>query len=1307
MIDEDDWIPIGPAVNASEVRAFETLRAELGKCPERFAVATNVRLMGGRQDFLEYDAIVVGERMVFVIEVKGWGGPIVCQRDRWFTSDGAAFENPSFRISMKGKQLKSLLTGSYRSLRDRLWVQDFVYVNGVGAKLSDADYARRASFEVIGNTSFDNGAALGSALRDSKRWSRAEPFTADERASIVAYLRGGKPRAVERRIGRYSIEEQLVATSDRYERLLARDRFDATAEPAELHVYGLDGRRQTGEAIAKIFERQIRTVRQLGTTGATAAFFQSDENTWHDLPVRYIAYEWLGRFESVGDRVARKPPTYREALQLGIAIADSIATVHEQGIVHGALEPSSLYLRTDSGEANPDAPRIAIGRIELARPQDAGMSVSRAASVLAAAGTYASPDVIANKHPTIDDDIFSFGAIFAHVLRGRPLFASQNEILRKISLPRLVESGSSDPQELVELVRSLLARSPLNQPRSMRDVATQLRALLGPLEAKRNDPMILGDYRVKRELRAGATGRTVVAERVDLAGEIVLKIAQTTHAETLRHEVETLRALQQSRAQRNVVMAYDVKTLAAQECVVGEFALVPGEDGERVRGKVLAAWLAPIAEGLFAALAFVHEHGLVHRDVKPANVMVGPDGTTTLLDFGLAAKPGDTDLVVGTAPYKAERLFKRGAWSAADDVFAAVTTFWEIATARHPWNGDAPHGEPTIEAEALGALLGDAEKLRLAATVRALLVEHDERPGAAERASASLLNTLRANGERLELTLPANVDLPQAARLGDDLTTVVLAKSTRRALDALGAVTLDDVLQLDNATFASVRVYGRGVTDEIAALRLALVRHFGEPQEATPSILRSVQTALAPVLIDDPDALTARLDTLALAQPILDALTRRTIGTVAALAAADPARLERDERIGAAGVAQIRAQLRTYADDRERLVVEAALPVWMVAPRAAFVDGVTRVGGDPLQAIELLELAGGFERAPNDAVVLRQSLVAAPPWTAEQLENALETIVANAAWPPRTLAQIAEGVALPPSFGPDIRPFFVERIAPLVTTIALTADGRYYARSLPSLADVLAYAGEALALPMPLGAFVAAAERSLPGVRLPAASSDDFQIALADAGFSIVDGANVERTDALVHPSEPPPSDLAGADVVSLTGAAKFLVDSVRAGGYRLVVAEPAVYAARSRKLARTLTDALGDRVRVVDVDAELCRLLRERKRLEMAITVQARAGLRPDAIAPVAGDLMRGILDGLLGGAPGTLTLAINAGSLGISGATQHLGKIYDASRAGKYGLVVVCVPGDHPNDHARLNRILPLPIQPTERPIALEDVA
>ncbi len=1305
MIDEE--FAAGPPVNESEQRALATLRAELSSAAERFTLVTNVRLPNGRHDFYEYDAIAVGERMVFAVEVKGYAGRIVCQRDRWFFEDGKAYENPSNAISTKAKTLSSLLQGKYRNLRSRLWVQDLVYVNGPGAKLTDADYARRTNFDVIG-TAFDSAKALGSALRDSQRWYKTEPFSKDERETIVNYLRGGDPRRVDEHLGKYAVVEHLTATSERYERLLVRDRFQsAEAAKFELHVYPLDGRRATSLEIGTLFQRQIEIVRALGDSGVAARYISDDAGPWHGQEARYIAYEWLGAFETLGDRIARTgPPGLVEGLRLGVALADAIATLHEQGLVHGALEPSSLYLRPPSIETETTS-RIALGRIELARPQNAGMSVSAISTVSTAASCYASPNVLANKRPAVDDDLFSFGAILAHLLRGRPLFASPNEILRQIRLPRLIEDRSTDPPELVELVMALLSRSALSRPRSMRDVATRLRALLVPLEARRHDPARIGEYQIVRELRAGATGRTVVAERPDLLGEVVLKLAPLGCEETLRHEVESLRALQSDRVHPNIVFAYDAKTLEDEKLLVGVFGLIPGEDGERVRGKIRAGWLHPLVDGLLGALAFVHGHSLLHRDIKPANIMVGPDGKATLLDFGLAAPPGDTNLVIGTAPYKPERLFERGTWSFADDVFAAVTSLWEIATGRHPWSGDAPQGEPTLEAADLGGVLDDRAKARFTAAALSLLQESYDGPDVAERARTQLLATLVRSDARLELALPYSVEVPPGARASDSIAAAVLSKPTRRALDDLGVATLADVLRLENAQFAGVRAFGRGVSDEIAALRIALEARFGEPGPAARSVLRSVQQIFAPALATDADAARERIDVLGLPPELAGALAQRGVVSVADLASLDPTHLERDERIGASAVAAIREALHAYVDDRPRLVAEAALPPWSIATRASFIEAVARVGGDPAKAIDLLEEAGGFEVAADAGPALREPLVAAPPWTLEGLLAALAQIEANVSWPPVDLAASSRGVVTPASLTAEAAAFFVERVGPLLSAVSPSADGRWYRSGAPSVAEALAYGAGGAPLPLPLAAFLSEVERRLPGLRLPAAGEARFENDLADAGLMLLPNANVERVEAYERARPTEPSKLEGAEVVPLSAAAQALITATRAGGYRLVVAEPSVYASRTRALVAELNRALGPRMRVVDVDAELCRALRATGSLEMAIRVQNARGLERGALEAIAGDTMRSILDGLLSGERDTLTIAINTGSLGLVGVSNHLGAIYDAARGGRCGLIVVCVPGDHPSEHARLNRQIPLPVQPTEKPMALEAVA
>lgn len=1312
MIQDEDWIEISPPVNDSERRALETVREILGTPQERYVVVSNVRLPNGRGDFYEYDAIVVGLTMVFALEFKGWGGRIVCQRDRWFLENGIFEENPSDRIARKAKVLKSLLVGRVRTLRDRLWVQDIVYVNGPGAKLTDVDYELRTSFDVI-PTAFDTPAALKSALLTPQRWCRSEPLSDEEHRGIVRYLRGGEKRAVDERIGKYAIDERLAATSERFERLLVHERYQPrdAAAPVELHVYPLDGRRSDDERTAQTFRRQIATVKALGKAGVAPEYLGDDESAWHDKSVRYIAYEWLGRYETLGDRIARAGTIgLRDALRLAIALADAITVMHGQAIVHGALEPSSLHVKPGP---NDDPPEVVIGRIELARPRDAGMSVNSISSVGSGASCYASPNVLANRHPNEADDLFSFGAILAHLLRGRPLFASPSEILQQIRLPKLLEDRSTDPPELRKLIGSLLARDAKDRPSSMRDVADALRDILRPLEERRPDAQRIGPYKIIRELRAGATGRTVVAVRDDLEGEVVLKIAPLARDETLRREIERLRPLHHP----NVVVAFTGHALDAEGVFIGEFGLVQGEDCERLRGRLTTERMQTLAIGLFSALAYVHAHGLVHRDVKPANVMLGSDGTATLLDFGLACAPGDGDLIIGTAPYKPEQLFERGAWEPRDDVFAAVVTFWETITGKHPWSGLAPQGPPSVEASDLGSLLEKTTASELAAVVRDLLVMPPEGPNAADVAGNRISGLLQPPSGAMLLPLAApEIQLPVDARLDSFVAAVPLNVRARQALDDLGARTLDDVRSIRVADLSRVKGFGRGVGDEISALAQAVIARFGEAEPPTASVLRSVDAAFASALVSDAVAADDKIDVLKLPRATHELLVALGVTSVAQLAGTDPKRIGGDARIGAVGVASIREALREYIDDRERLVVDAVLPSWRMMERAAFIESVARIGADPARAIDILEVAGGLELVPEHVSILRSAVVAAPPWTETAALGAFEAILAETAWPPRDLAELASAVAARAredgieafaSFTAETTQLLIERIAPVLCDLGQSADDRWYRRSVLDVATALAYGADGLVLPTELPLFLQAAERRLPDASLPSPGTPEFMQALDSADFVWLPDGLIDRKGAVPTAKPKAPSDLAGAEVVALTAAAESLVRATRSGGYRLVVADPGAYSARVRALVDELRGVFADRLHVIDFDEQLCRALEETGMLETALRVQAKQGPVVGAIAPLADEAAIQILNGALAGSEGTCTVVVNTGALGLTNVAQHLGKIYDQTRGGTFGLVVVCVPGDHPREHARLNRTVALPQQPTERPIALEEVA
>ncbi|HEV7654930.1 MAG TPA: Stk1 family PASTA domain-containing Ser/Thr kinase [Mycobacteriales bacterium] len=115
----------------------------------------------------------------------------------------------------------------------------------------------------------------------------------------------------------------------------------------------------------------------------------------------------------------------------------------------------------------------------------------------------------------------------------------------------------------------------------------------------------------------------------------------------------------------------------------------------RRRGRLRPDEAVSVLEPILAALAAAHRAGLVHRDVKPENVLVSTDGTVKVVDFGLAravAAPStstQSGMVLGTVAYVSPEQVARGASDARTDVYSAGILLFELLTGAPPYGGDS------------------------------------------------------------------------------------------------------------------------------------------------------------------------------------------------------------------------------------------------------------------------------------------------------------------------------------------------------------------------------------------------------------------------------------------------------------------------------------------------------------------------------------------------------------------------------------------------------------------------------------------
>jgi eukaryotic-like serine/threonine-protein kinase len=115
----------------------------------------------------------------------------------------------------------------------------------------------------------------------------------------------------------------------------------------------------------------------------------------------------------------------------------------------------------------------------------------------------------------------------------------------------------------------------------------------------------------------------------------------------------------------------------------------------RERGALDAAQSVAIAAQISTALAAAHAAGIVHRDVKPANVMVQPSGSVKVLDFGIAHAAADQALtrptmVLGSAPYLAPEVALGGGADERSDIYSLGCVLYEMLTGRPPFVGELP-----------------------------------------------------------------------------------------------------------------------------------------------------------------------------------------------------------------------------------------------------------------------------------------------------------------------------------------------------------------------------------------------------------------------------------------------------------------------------------------------------------------------------------------------------------------------------------------------------------------------------------------
>jgi TolB-like protein/Tfp pilus assembly protein PilF len=205
---------------------------------------------------------------------------------------------------------------------------------------------------------------------------------------------------------------------------------------------------------------------------------------------------------------------------------------------------------------------------------------------------------------------------------------------------------------------------------------------------------------VIEELGKGGMGRVYKAFDTETKEHVALKIlnrdivSDESVIERFRNELKFARRI----SHRNICRMYDLGR--AQDTTYISMEFVSGEDLKRLLrrvGQLSARRALAVAEQVLDGLAEAHRLGVVHRDLKPQNIMIDRDGNARIMDFGIARSIQgtgitDTGAVLGTPDYMAPEQLEGKEADKRTDIYAFGAILYEMATGVPPFKGDTPFG---------------------------------------------------------------------------------------------------------------------------------------------------------------------------------------------------------------------------------------------------------------------------------------------------------------------------------------------------------------------------------------------------------------------------------------------------------------------------------------------------------------------------------------------------------------------------------------------------------------------------------------
>ncbi|MFN7974929.1 MAG: serine/threonine-protein kinase [Acidobacteriota bacterium] len=400
--------------------------------------------------------------------------------------------------------------------------------------------------------------------------------------------------------------------------------------------------------------------------------------------VKYVATEYAegqnlrARLEA-GERL----DPYRAADVIA-QVALALDHAHRQGVVHRNLRPETILILTNG---------------DVAKVRDFGFA-DRLTDTLKASGEkrnpllYMAPEQILGKKIDERSDVYSLGTILFELLFGHPPFTGEDIIYQHVSRPvTFPRDAARIPDRLRRVVLRSLEKDPGRRFQSAREIADELRRT-------EVEPGTLIDarYEIQAEIGTGGMGKVYRARDRELDETVALKILKSEYGESSDALGRFLREIKLARkiSHPNVVKVYDMGRFRGSRFISMELISGPSLDQwVRQRSRIDIDAALRIVKPILSALHAAHELGIVHRDVKPQNVLLHQGTIPKIVDFGIARGMNSEGVtlsgeVLGSPKYMSPEHIEEGTLDRRADVYAVGVLMYLLFSGREPFTGENP-----------------------------------------------------------------------------------------------------------------------------------------------------------------------------------------------------------------------------------------------------------------------------------------------------------------------------------------------------------------------------------------------------------------------------------------------------------------------------------------------------------------------------------------------------------------------------------------------------------------------------------------